>query len=446
MGDDNSTYPSRRRLIKTSGVLGGLGLAGCLGFGGDGDDSDGKIEIGAPNAITGGFGFITKRVSKSWEAVAASINEAGGPLDREIKLLERDTEVNPQVAREVVDQMITVDEVQVIVSLQSSEILPNWDWLQQQEVPVVTNYPGARELDQLGGDGGNPGDLSQSEWVWRTMVSDSFDTINDVVYATDQGIESMVILNDAVEGERSYALGVEDAGRVVDGVEVVERVEAERGQTSYSTQLDRLFDNDPDAIVFVTTPEDLPTMIRDYNDAGYESAVFLYNGLNGDDIIESSGDQFPERTYMSLSGASGPYYDGFVDLFDEYHGTENLGENNLPWVISAYDSLVVTALAIHRAGEYDAAAIQQNIGPVSRAGENKVTVNTFAEGKEALDNGDEIQFEGAFTKTNFDNKGNAAGAVNTLRVHADGYEKLGTTDPERLREVYTDSDYKVSKP
>ncbi|MFW5939800.1 MAG: ABC transporter substrate-binding protein [Halolamina sp.] len=69
------------------------------------------------------------------------INEAGGPLDRELDVVQRDTAVDPQEARSVTTQLIENDDAIAILGLFSSEINPLWDFIQEQETPVITPWP-----------------------------------------------------------------------------------------------------------------------------------------------------------------------------------------------------------------------------------------------------------------------------------------------------------------
>ena len=85
-----------------------------------------------------------------------------------------------------------------------------------------------------------------------------------------------------------------------------------------------------------------------------------------------------------------------------------------------------------RPGETSPEAIQRSIGDVAREG--GTTVITFAEGKEALDNGDEINYEGAVTNCDFTEHGNVWGDVAVERITPDGFENEFTIQADRLQE------------
>ncbi|WP_336000470.1 ABC transporter substrate-binding protein [Halorientalis halophila] len=439
--DESNSGRSRRSYLKITGVIGAGALAGCTG--GGGGDGSGPISIGAPAAQTGQYDYLQEGCTRVLELALEQINEAGGPLDREMELLLRDTAVNPQQARNVVDQMTTVDGCEVICGLFSNEIPANWDFLQSKEVPIVTYWPGSRFLDTRGGDNDTPDDLSDDEWVWRTIISDSVHTAGQAVNAAARGYSRVGTINTATEGERSWMTGFTDAAAAVDGVEVVNSIEVESGASSYQSGIDRLHNEDFDAMVMSFAVEDAITAIRDFASGGYDSALLMSDGLKHNDLVNEVGGDLPEENFAALAGASGPHGDQLISDFDEMYDTDSMGDDNHPWAISAYDSLTVTALAIHSAGEYDAAAIQKNIRAVTSPGGTEVT--TFADGKEALDNDEEISFQGAMSNVNFTPKGDVS-ADTAIYSGTDGsWEEQDPVPAADIAAVLESDDYEVSE-
>jgi len=374
MSDSNRprTAQSRRDYLKVAGAVGTGALAGCFG---DGDGGD-TIEIGAPAALTGVFDYLQEGCTRVGDLAIEQINEAGGPLDREFNWIQRDTEINPQVASDVVEQLITVDGVEAYTGLQSAEIPVIWDELQSYEVPNVTFWPGSRFLDENGGDNGTPEDTSDDDWVWRTMISDSVHTAGHVLNAADRGIETIGLMHGDSEDARSYADGIASAAGVVDGIEVATTLETEEGKSSYQSDLNRIFQDDFDALMIGFALEDTISIAREFSQGGYDAALMFEDGVQNQDLTNEVGDVIPEESFLALGGASGPHRDTLVEDFDEKYDTEQMGSDNHPWAIATYDAVVMIALAIHRAGEYEAEAIQQSIRPVTEPGGGFVAVIT----------------------------------------------------------------------
>ncbi|MDS0295492.1 ABC transporter substrate-binding protein [Halogeometricum luteum] len=450
-GNSNAT---RRAVLKGVGAGGIAGLAGCLGVedggsgnggtegsGGSTDASGGtgggggspdSIAFGQPAAQTGQWDFLQPGVSQATDAALQNINDAGGPLDTEVELVRRDTGVNPQEARTVVTQLVENDGASAILGLFSSEINPLWDFLQEQQTPVVTPWPGSTFLDTRGGDKGTPENLDDDEWVWRTVVGDTVHTAGNAKRTLDEGYETIGVINGNTEGERSYVEGFL-APYEAEGGSVAQRVEVGLGESSYQSALERLFGADFDAFLVSLPQESAITMLSDWADGGYGGQPVLSDTLGTQAVIDQVGDAL-NGAWAASPGQSGPNYDTFEQAF------QNAGDAEVnAWSPPAWDAMHVVALAIERAGEATPEAIERNLGPVS-SGEG-TAVSTFAEGKEALANGEEVNFEGAATPTNFTQHGNVFGSV-TISVAENGaFTEAEVIPAEEVRGFVEEGEY-----
>ncbi len=443
MASNTNKSASRRAFLTAAGAGGIAGLSGCVSFGGDENDSGGSgstggdtapetIVFGQPGALTGAFDFLQPGVSQAADAAVQHINEAGGPLDAELELVRRDTAVDPQEARTVATQLVENDDAAAIVGLFSSEINPLWDFLQDLQTPIVTPWPGSTFLDTRGGDKGTPDDTSDDEWVWRTVVGDTVHTGGSAVYALEEGYESLGVINGNTEGERSYVDGFlsvfENNGGTVE-----ERVEVELGASSYQSALSRLFDADFDAFLVSMPQESAITALGDWSDGGYGRQPILSDTLAQQEVIDQVGSDL-NGAWVAQPGRSGPGYDTFEGIYTEA-GDASINS----WTPPSWDSVQVTALAIEHAGSTDPEAIQSSLGPVSRSGGTEVS--TFAEGKEALANGEEINYQGAATPVDFTQHGNVFGTV-TINTAQDG-EFVATSEVSAadVREYVAEGEY-----
>ncbi|EMA70727.1 extracellular ligand-binding receptor [Halorubrum aidingense JCM 13560] len=415
-----------------SGSDDGDGSGSDDGNGGSDDGGPDTIVFGQPGAQTGSFDFLQPGVSQAADAAVRHINEAGGPLGAELELVRRDTAVDPQEARTVTTQLVENDDAAAIVGLFSSEINPLWDFLQDLQTPVVTPWPGSTFLDTRGGDKGTPDDVSDDEWVWRTVVGDTVHTGGSAVYALEEGFETLGIINGNTEGERSYVDGFLSVYEENGGT-VAERVEVELGSSSYQSALSRLFDAEFDAFLVSMPQESAITALSDWSDGGYGRQPILSDTLAQQAVIDQVGSDL-HGAWAASPGRSGPSYDTFESIYLEEGDAEING-----WTPPSWDAVQVTALAIERAGEATPEAIQRNLGPVSR-GEG-TTVSTFAEGKEALANGEEITYEGAATPVDFTEHGNVFGSVTISTAEEGGFVETTEVPAEDVREYVAEGEY-----
>jgi len=440
MSSDIIERVDRRAFLTIAGSGGIAGLSGCVGFGGGEESSDGgsdgdgpdTIVFGQPGALSGSFDFLQPGVSQAADAAVRHINEAGGLLGAELELVRRDTAVDPQEARTVTTQLVENDDAAAIVGLFSSEINPLWDFLQDLQIPVVTPWPGSTFLDTRGGDKGTPDDVSDDEWVWRTVVGDTVHTGGSAIYALEEGYETLGIINGNTEGERSYVDGFLSVYEENGGT-VAEQVEVELGSSSYQSALSRLFNADFDAFLVSMPQESAITALSDWSDGGYGRQPILSDTLAQQAVIDQVGSDL-HGAWVASPGRSGPSYDTFEGVYSEEGDAEING-----WTPPSWDAVQVTALAIERAGETSPEAIQSNLGPVSR-GEG-TTVSSFAEGKEALANGEEITYEGAATPVDFTEHGNAFGSVTISTAEEGGFTETTEVPAEDVREYVSEGEY-----
>jgi len=424
----DSAGVDRRTFLKLTGGTGLAATAGCLGLGGDGGGGD--IVVGQPAALTGQWDFLQPGVTAATDAAIDHINEAGGPLDREIDLQRRDTGVNPQEARSVVTQLVENDDAVALLGLFSSELNPLFEFVQEQETPVVTPWPGSNFLDTRGGDKGTPDDVSDDGWIWRTVISDTVHTAGAALRALDQGIETVGVINGDTEGARSWADGFINAYES-NGGSIAQRVEVSQGSSSYQSALERLFGNDFDAFAVSLPLEDAITLMTDWADGEYGSQPILSDPLAQQDLVDQVGDPL-NGAWAASPGESGPNYGAFEEAYDAD------AEINA-WTPPAWDATMVTALAIERAGEASAEAVEQNLGPVSRGDGTEVA--TFQAGKEALDNGEEINYQGAATDVTFTGFGNVVGSVVINEVQDGEFSSVATISADDLREFVPEGEY-----
>lgn len=420
----NDTKIGRRAVLKAVGGVGALGGASALGVVGSAGAQNGPVTFGQPASLTGKWDYLQPAVSQSTDLAIQEINDAGGALGQQVNLQRRDTAVDPAQARQVVQQLKNNDDAMAILGLFSSEITPLFDFLKSQQVPIVTPWPGSTALDGRGGDKETPQNLGDDDWVWRTIISDTVHTIGAAKKLLDEDMGRVGILNGTSQGERSWADAFQSAYENGGGT-VATRLEVEEGKSTYQSELNRLFSNDFDAWALAVALQDAVTIVREWSSAGYGTQLLLEDGLRSEDLINNAG-QAASGAWLAVATGQGPGYDQFLEKYNQ------AGDADLhAWGVAAYDATNVAALAMERAGEASTQAIERNLGPVSREG--GTTVQTFAEGKQALSNGDEINYQGAATPVNFTGFGNVFGDVGVEQVSPQGFEQIDVIPTDELR-------------
>jgi ABC-type branched-subunit amino acid transport system substrate-binding protein len=409
-----------------------VGLAGCIS---DLTGGGGKVVFGQPAALTGKWDYLQESVTRVSKMAKEDINDAGGINGKTLEISRRDTGVNPQKARTVTKQLINQDSAVALLGLFSSEIVPLWDYIQGLETPIVTPWPGSRFLDNNGGDKMTPDDLSDDEWLWRTIIHDSVHTAGAALTAADTA-ETVAVVHGSSAGETGWAEAFADAIEVIDGIEIVKTLEVAEGKTTYQSEVSRLFESEFDAWALALGAKDAITLMRNWIEGGYGRPLIGEDTLAQAEVYNTLGDKLSQvDVRVAKPSSSGPVAETVTSRFEERWPDVDLN----PWGLSSYEAVIVPALAAQRAGSTDPKEIEKNIGPVARPPGKKV--ETFEAGKKALDNDEEINFQGAGSTVNFTGDGNVVGPTVVESVTPDGAKEVATVSEERVKKVLTDSNY-----
>lgn len=206
------------------------------------------------------------------------------------------------------------------------------------------------------------------------------------------------------------------------------------GKTSYRTEVQEALANDPDVIVLVATPEDSARVMQAAFEAGYEGTWFVTQDQTNNDYIALATPELVEGIY-GLEEVASPESADLNTAFEErlmaYNGSEVqiFGTN-------AYDAMNVVGLAMVRAaredGEITRATITANIRAVTDPGAEKVVVHDFTAGKEALEAGNEVDYQGLVGPIDFDEYGNITAPFAIKQVVDGEWETVAVLPAEAL--------------
>lgn len=372
---------SRRQYIKLAGTAGALGMTGLSGCVGSlpGLGGGGPIPMGSILPITGDLADFGPGMQEGVNLAVEQVNEAGGPLGREVEIFNRDSETVAQAAQEQYSQLVSEESIVGFVGAASSGVsVPLAQGIAADQVVQVSPASTAPSLSEMGYS-----DDGSTKYFARTAPND-----------VQQGIVMGMIMNDYVEAESAAFLHVNNAYGEGLAAGAAEAFDGENlglvpysSQTSdYTSTLDQLFQDDPDAVGFVGYPESGTSILQTWADGGYGGEWVLSEGLNSPDFFSELSD-ITEGMYVS---SPDPEQTQGAQRFADALGSE-------PRVFSphSYDALFLMSLAIHRAGEATGTAIAQNIQAVSAPEGENVTVGQFQRAKNILDDGGQVNYQGA---------------------------------------------------
>lgn len=379
--------PDRRQYLKAAGVTGVTALAGCTGgiTGGGG-----PIPVGSILPLTGALGQYGKGMQKAVEIAFKDVNNAGGPLGREIKHFPRDSETKPSRAVQKYNSLVSEQNIEAFVGAASSGVsVPLAEKVYNDKVMQVSNASTTPALAEIGyGQDGEP-----PKYFGRTAPNDG-----------QQGLVMGKILNDYVKADtaaflyvnNAYGRGLAEKAKAAFNGETLQLVGYSKKASSYTSTLDKLHKGDPDGIGFVGYPGNGKTIMKQWSQGGFPTNAeqwVLSEGLNSDTFFKNNR-SIVGGMYLSTPDPR--------DTPGSSRFKNKIGESNTLFAAHAYDAAFLIALAMHKGGEGTGKAAASNMQSVSRDGKT-VTVGQFQKAKNMLDNGENVNYQGASSPVDMNN-------------------------------------------
>jgi len=463
-GSDRQARIGRRTYIKSASVAALVGFAGCSG-GGDGGSSDGEdgessgdgdgtsggddgssgdgadgssdgsdedssddggstdgggssgpIKVGNLSPFSGGLGWIGPNSRRGVETALEAEGgvNAEGVLGTTVEITEQDTETKPQPA---ISGFKTLDSQGVVTMVgPSSTVTPSLvEPAQSAGLSFVSPMTGTIQLDDVGG-----------EYIWRTVPSDSIGARAQAQYAYDElGHEKMALAFKNDKGSQSFSKASGNYFKFLGG-DVQTEVALDPAASSYRSEVKTLMDSDAEVVSMTAATEVTGLFIKNYVEAGAdeEFELLLGNDVLTPDFIEEMGTDVMEGM-VGQAPAPGPAHESFAEKHESLHDKQPGA-----FAAAAYDAMNLIGLAFVAEGEATREAVPNNLHDLGNPDGTKVT--SFAEGKKALENGEDIDYVGASNPQNFDETGDPLGPFSALQAQDGEWETVKTYAAEDL--------------
>jgi branched-chain amino acid transport system substrate-binding protein len=345
------------------------------------------LKIGSILPTTGSLAFLGPPEIAGVDLAVAEINaSAPGVLGGNVEVIHRDsgdttTDIATQSATDLLSQGVSG-----IVGAASSGVsftfIDQVTGAQVVQVSPANTSPDFSTYD----DGGYyfrtaPSDVLQGRVLGNLIASDG---------ATNVGI---IYLNDAYGSglESNVATAVEAAGGTVVASEAFNE-----GDSQFSSQIDAVLAEDPDAIALIAFDQTKVIIPELVGTKGFDgSKVYFVDGN-----LSNYAEDFDPGTLNCAKGTlPGVLAD---DAFKAKALGINADLNDFSYAAESYDAVNLMALAAVAGGAVDGPTIQKNMQAVSEGG-TKCT--TFAECAELLAAGTDIDYEGVSGPITFDENG-----------------------------------------
>lgn len=435
----------RRDVLKGIGGTGIVGLAGCISQDGGDGDSGGNGGGGSTDTDGGTGGGSTDTNTDSgngggdFEAKLGVLLPLTGDLASVGKSI-RDAAILPKKVLEQEDIPITIDQSVKDSQTDPQAAVNTANALVNGGYPMVTGPASSGVNMQVTQEAFIPNGVIGCSPSSTSPNVTSLDD-NDLVFRTapSDALQGQVMAQAAM-GERdakkaSVMFVNNDYGQALnnsfvdaykkEGGSVGAEVAFQKEKGSYTSELGKAMDSSPDILVVIGYPASGIQIFRDfYAEYSGDTDILVTDGLQDGSLPDKVGNDM-KNVYGTAPKPSGPGNKAFTSQYKNEYDTA-------PSVFNAhaYDASAVLLLAATATGENDGNKIKTKLREVANPGGKEISPKNLAEGIKMAHNGEEIQYVGASSAVDFDDKGD-------MKAVAYSYWKFNTSKDTNIETLKT---------
>lgn len=377
-----STAPS----TASSGPTGGSPVAPSAGGG------SGPIVLGAILPLTGDGSAYGPGMEVAVRTAVDEVNTAGGVMGRQLQVLVEDDATNPDQGVRAANKLIDVNRVSGIVGTWASSVTLAVAPLTVKANIIEMNTSGSPKLS-----GFDPR-------VFRANATDAALAATVAKEFSSEGTKAMTVLSNNAAGTVGLAQGVRDTFKAQGG-QVLDYIEYADGQQSYSTEVNKALATKPDLFFVSCYTPDGTLVIKSMFEGGATAKVAAPAWCLNTQLSEAVGSEAVEGD-MAVDLVPVSESQAYKRLNQAYTAKTSKDVFDNVYAVHVYDSVLLLALAMQKAGSTDGTAVAQAMHDISNAPGDKV--EGFADGLAALKAGKEIDYDGASGPIDFDDQNDMA--------------------------------------
>ena len=381
------------------------------------------LTIGGLFSFTGGLAEFGVPIENGAKLGVADCNAAGGIDGGTVEMKSADDGTDGTVGVDAANQLVDLEGAEVFLGPLASGVTA--------AVAESVSVPGGMLLISPSATAPTVADIVDDDLVFRTTVSDLGQGAILADLADDLGYTKI----GALYGNNPYGEGLatvfKENFEALGGGRSVTIVPYDVGQASYQAELEEAMAGDAEAFAAIGYPAEASVYVKEaIENQLVDPGKFLFvDGTRSQVLIDAVGAE-------NVNGSSGTFpgqaptteqRNTFIDL---YEATYEGDFPPTPFIAEAYDAAALFCLAAAKAGSTEGAALAAALREVSSApGEAVVPgVEGLAEGLQAIADGQDVDYSGWASSTDFDDKGDVLQGSIQLWEIADG-KPVDTGDP-----------------
>ena len=365
------------------------------------------LKIGQLNSFTGDLSDFGAAHRDSAQLAIDHINQAGGVQGTIVTIVARDTATNPTQGVDSARALVDIDNVAAIIGALSSGV----------SIAVAQAVTVPDSILQISAASTSPAlsALADEDFLFRTTVSDAAQGAVLGRLAKELGYEtaSALYINNAYGQGLAMAF---EAAFEAEGGTVLELVPTESVQPSYASELSKATDGDPDVLLALSYPESAQIYLREAIEGGYIDTFMFCDGSKSPAMNLALGAEAIEGTYGTNAGTA---ITGVQTAFQEAFEASFAVMQQLPYIDTTYDAVVLIALAAEKAGTTtDSAAIRDALRDVSNPPGEVVGpgIDGIKRALELIAAGEDINYEGVGGSQDFDENGDVFSTIEIWKI------------------------------
>jgi len=392
-------------------------LAGACQSGGGSSAGGEGLKIGALLPATGDLSSIGQPMLTVVPLLVETVNSCGGVNGQPMTLVTEDDQTDPTAGAEAMSKLAEVDRVAGVVgSFASSVSQAAVDIGVRNRVMLISPGSTSPEFTKRAEDGDfngywartAPPDTYQAQALAKLAREKGFKTASTVVINNDYGVGFEQEFNQAFK---------QQGGTVVN----------EKNPTRYdpkaptlATEAAAAFSGNPEAVAAILYAETGSLLLQSAYEQGLIKGkqILLTDGVYSDDFPEQVGKSSDGKYILAgavgtVPGANGPALAEFTKFWQS--------ETNKPvsaYVPHTWDAAALLALAAQAAGNNTGEGIKDKIREVANAPGTEVT--DVCEGLKLLQEGQDINYQGASGNVDIDPNGDVVGSYDVWTVKDNG--------------------------
>ena len=367
--------------------------------------------IGFIGGFTGPIESLTPPIFAGSELVVKQVNEQGGILGGELKLISADGACDATAAAAAADKVINTDNVVGIVgALCTGETIGAFNGSGLSgNVVFISPASSAPALTTL----------EDNDLVYRTTPSDALQGVKLAELLLAKGVKDIAITYVNNDYGKGFAEALSTAYTAGGGT-VAANVAHEEGKADYRAELGNLTASQ-NLVILAYANASGNTVLRQAVESGNFTLYVGGDGMVGDDLLSGIDAAAVEGLIATRAGApAGTATTTYNDL-----ATAAGIEANATYAPQAYDAAFLLALAIEKNGSASRDGLSAALREVASAPGEKILPGEWTKAVELIKAGTDIDYEGAGGALDFDEAGDVDGIIVELAVEGGAFVEKG---------------------